>query len=92
MDLAPDSSDAQVALASLLLETGHWADAERQLQIALRELPNDGRLHAMLGYAFAKEGHEDDALRAFKRSRELCDRCMTSEETTTYAALKNANK
>jgi Flp pilus assembly protein TadD len=92
VELAPNSPDAQVALAGLLLEGERWAECERQLQTAVKQLPHDGRLYAMLGYALAKDGHQQEALRAFERTQELCDRCMTPDETTVYAALKSAMK
>jgi tetratricopeptide (TPR) repeat protein len=89
VELAPDSPDAQVALAGLLLEARRWADSERQLRAAVTELPNDGRLHAMLGFALFQEGRRSEALCAFERSRQLCERCMTGDEAAVYDALKS---
>jgi tetratricopeptide (TPR) repeat protein len=91
VDLTPHSADAQIALAGLLLETQQWVESQRRLQIALKQLPSDGRLHAMLGYSMAKQGQPHEALNAFRRSLELCDRCMSSDETAIYVALKSRN-
>jgi tetratricopeptide (TPR) repeat protein len=92
VELSPGSPDAQIALAGLLLEISRWTDSERQLQVALRELPNDGRLYAMLGFALFKQKRFIEALREFERSRELCERCMTNEEAAIFDTLKSQAK
>lgn len=92
VELAPASNDAQIALAALLLEAGRWADAERQLRAALKEIPRDGRLHAMLGFALSKQQRESEALLAFERSLEMCKRCMTDEETAAYQLITRRSR
>lgn len=87
--LEPNSPDPHIALAGLLLETQRWNDSERELEAAVRAVPNDGRLHAMLGYALFHQGRRREALRAFDRSRELCQTCMSKDEDAAYRALKD---
>lgn len=90
VDLSPDYAEAQIALAGLLMEGGRWGDSEWQLKAALKELPKDGRLHALLGLALTKQGRQIEALRAFERSSELCERCMTDQEAAAYDSVKRS--
>ncbi len=92
VQLSPDWAEAHIALGGLLLETQRWADAERQLQAAVTTVSNDCRLHAMLGYALFKQRRQTEAIRAFERSRQLYEPCMTSEESSAYDALKSRVK
>ncbi len=86
--LSPKYTEARVALADLLLGERRWSESERELRLAVERLPDDCRLHAMLGYALFNEQRERDALVAFQTSVDLCADCMTQRESTAYETAK----
>ena len=86
--LSPIYPEAYIALVQLLIDAHRWQDAEHEIDAALKELPNDGRLHAMRGVALAKQGRSGEALGAFERSQQLCPQCMTNDEFAVYQTLR----
>jgi Flp pilus assembly protein TadD len=90
--LAPGSPEAQIALAQVLIDAQRWADAEHELNDALKKLPEEGRLHAMHGVALAKQTRDREALEAFERSQQLCPQCMTRDQIAIYTMLSKATK
>ncbi len=48
-----------------------YADAERELRLAIRLNPNDAIAHQWLGYHLATSGRFDEAIAEMKRAREL---------------------
>jgi tetratricopeptide (TPR) repeat protein len=59
--------DAHSGLAEALLRSGDFPTAIHNLQAALQISPNDARLRARLGEAFAASGLHEDALEAFRK-------------------------
>jgi len=67
----PSNRAAREMLAFTLESTGDL-EGERQVRSALAsDFPNDPRIQADLGRVLERSGAEDDALRAYRRAREL---------------------
>lgn len=57
--------------AIVLEKTGHWPDAEKDLQTALKIAPNQAELQNYLGYSWADRNvHLDEAMALLRRARQ----------------------
>jgi tetratricopeptide (TPR) repeat protein len=57
--------------AIVLEKTGHWPDAEKDLQAALKIAPNQAELQNYLGYSWADRNvHLDEAMALLRRARQ----------------------
>ena len=57
--------------AIVLEKTGHWPDAEKDLQTALKISPNQAELQNYLGYSWADRNvHLDEAMTLLRRARQ----------------------
>ncbi len=72
--LDPRFGDAQVKIASILLQTGQVESAFEQLQAAVVSNPDSAAIESMLGYTQRLRSQNDDALR-------LCTQALTRDPT-----------
>jgi len=61
--LSPADERARLALASALVESEEWTDAEQTLLETLKAFPASGRAHYLLGLTYQRQGNRPDALR-----------------------------
>lgn len=62
LSLYPEDGRARTRLIGALVSAGRDAEARSQLEHALRETPNDARLHALLGFVALSERRYPEAL------------------------------
>jgi pentatricopeptide repeat protein len=69
--LDPDLVEAHVALANVLQEEWHWAEAEAEYRRALELGPNDADAHSAFALWLLCQGRTDEAVAFVERAREL---------------------
>ena len=67
----PNLVDAHVALAFVLEEEWHWAEAETEYRRALELNPNDAEAHAWFALWLVCQGRTDEAVASIQRARAL---------------------
>ena len=67
----PNLVDAHVALAFVLEEEWHWAEAETEYRRALELNPNDAEAHAWFALWLVCQGRTDEAVTSIQRARAL---------------------
>ncbi len=78
VQLDPDFSDAQLKLASILLQTGQFDEAYQRLTALARAHPDSVPVEIELGYTQRLRGQNEDAQR-------LCARALAADCTSTVA-------
>ncbi len=78
VELDPDFSDAQLKLANLLLQTGQFDEAYRQLTALAKEHPGSVPVEVELGYTERLRGQNEDAQR-------ICARALAGDSTQSVA-------
>jgi len=69
--LAPDSPAGRFALGNALFQSGQFEAAIPELRAALQFEPRMKQAYFLLGRAYTKLGHQDEANAAFKKLDEL---------------------
>lgn len=69
--LAPQHADGWTYLASLYLERNEYWQAAEILERAKNHLPEEARIHFLLGWAYHRLKRNDDAVRLLERAAEL---------------------
>ncbi len=78
VQLDPDFSDAQLKLANLLLQTGQFDEAYRQLAALAKAHPGSVPVEVELGYTQRLRGQNEDAQR-------ICARALGADSTQSVA-------
>jgi serine/threonine protein kinase/Flp pilus assembly protein TadD len=89
--LQPESGAVHLALARHALQIDrNVEEADIQIQLARRSLPNDGQVEAIAGRVARRQDRWDDALRCFERATSLepRDRTLRAVLAETYRAMR----
>jgi len=89
--LRPDSGAVHLALARHALQINrNVEEADIQIQLARRSLPNDGQVESIAGRVARRQDRWDEALRCFERaiSLEPRDRTLRNQLADTYRSMR----
>jgi tetratricopeptide (TPR) repeat protein len=67
----PANPQARIGYAINLLAAQRWAEAERELRVAIALEPRNGRAHMNLGSSLAAQGRIDEGIRHLELARDL---------------------
>lgn len=71
VELAPDSGEYRVLLGQVLIESGKYTSAQRELEAGLADNPDNPELPYYLGVALERQGKLDQALERYRQSHDL---------------------
>jgi TolB-like protein/DNA-binding winged helix-turn-helix (wHTH) protein/Flp pilus assembly protein TadD len=71
LELDPDLAEAHVALAGMLLDQWHWAEAEAEYRRALELQPSNAAAYGGLADWLMLQGRFDEAVASARRARQL---------------------
>lgn len=71
LDLDPQSVEAHLDMANLVMVQWHWAEAESEFRRALELNPNSAAAHLGMSHWLMTQGRTDEAIAWVRRAREL---------------------
>jgi tetratricopeptide (TPR) repeat protein len=88
--IAPTNPDGWLFLASMFVERGNALRASQILLEAVKSLPDEPRLHSLLGHAYQQMKKPEEALQSFERALELNPKHVPTMSNTAllYDELK----